>query len=85
MQELLGIDISMVSGSVEVRHRFLIVLRHFFAVKVQSAELILRIVIASLCRNLKVLDSSGNILDGILRETNLPGEVCGERVACGRC
>lgn len=75
VQKLMGIDIAMVSGSMEVLYRFLIVLLHISAVKVQPAKLILRIVIASLCRNFKVLDSAENIFDGIFRETNLPSEV----------
>ena len=63
VQKLLGVDISMVSGSMEIRHRFLIVLLHISSVKVQPAKLIFRIVITSLYRNLKVLDSSENILE----------------------
>ena len=35
VKELLGVDIPMVSGSMEVGHRFLIVLLHISAVKVQ--------------------------------------------------
>ena len=85
VQKLLGIDISMVSGKMEVRHCFLVVLFHLSAVKVQPAELILRIVIASLRRSFKVFYGSENIFDGIFRETNLPGEVCSEGIACGRC
>ena len=85
VQKLLGINISVVNRSMEVCHRFLLVLPHISAVQVQPAKLIFRIVIAFLRRNLKVLYGSENIPDGILRETNLTGEVCGERITSGRC